>query len=122
MAELLEAAMLVCFGFSWPISLLSNIRAKTAQHMSLQFILLITLGYVAGISSKIIRHQFNYVFAVYILNLIMVSANIAVYFINRGYDRRRKAEAVEKKRLAQEQARQAAAAAKESANEDTEEA
>lgn len=122
MAELLEAAMLVCFGFSWPISLLSNIRAKTAQHMSLQFILLITLGYVAGITSKIIRHQFNYVFAVYILNLIMVSANIAVYFINRGHDRRRKAEAVEKKRLAKEEARRAAAAAKENANENTEEA
>ncbi len=117
MAELLEAAMLVCFGFSWPISLLSNIRAKTAQHMSLQFILLITLGYVAGITSKIIRHQFTYVFVVYIINLVMVSANIAVYFINRSYDRRRKAEATESKLAAQKAQREAKAAAAESTEE-----
>ncbi len=113
MAEILEAAMLVCFGFSWPISLAANIRAKTAQTMSLQFILLITLGYIAGITSKIIRHQYNYVLAVYILNLLMVSANIVVYFINRGYDRRRKAEALTKKRavLAEEAAKREAAKA-----------
>ena len=104
MAEVLEAVMLLCFGFSWPISLASNIRAKTAQTMSLQFILLITLGYVAGITSKIIRHQFNYVFAVYIFNLLMVSGNIVVYFINRSYDRRRKAAAMESKRAAHAEA------------------
>lgn len=79
--------MLVCFGLSWPISLINNIKAKTAKNMSLQFILLITAGYVMGISAKILNHNINYVLIAYLLNLVMVSANIVVYFINKSYDK-----------------------------------
>ena len=91
MAELLESTMLVCFGLSWPMNLAKNIKAKSARNMSLQFILLIIIGYVAGITAKIYAHKFNYVLAVYLLNLIIVSANVIVYFINRRYDRQAKA-------------------------------
>lgn len=87
MAELLESTMLVCFGLSWPMNLAKNIKAKSAKTMSLQFILLIIAGYIAGISAKIYNHKFNYVLAVYLLNLIIVSANLIVYFVNRRYDR-----------------------------------
>jgi len=86
MPEFLEAIMLVCFGFSWPISVYKNIKAKSAKTMSLGFITMICLGYLAGIAAKIYTHQYNYVFAVYIINLLMVSINLVVYFINRGYD------------------------------------
>lgn len=58
--------------------------------MSLQFILLIIIGYIAGISAKIYNHRFNYVLVVYLLNLIVVSANVVVFFINRRYDRQAK--------------------------------
>lgn len=88
MAEFLEAVMLVCFGFSWPMSVYQNIKARSAKAMSLGFILMITLGYVAGIAAKLYLHKYNYVLAVYIINLIMVSMNLVVYFINRGYDKR----------------------------------
>lgn len=87
MAELLESTMLVCFGLSWPMNLSKNIKAKSAKNMSLQFILLIIFGYVAGITAKIYTHRFNYVLVVYLLNLVVVSANVIVYFINRRYDR-----------------------------------
>ncbi len=87
MAELLESTMLVCFGLSWPMNLAKNIKAKSAKTMTLQFILLIIAGYIAGISAKIYNHKFNYVLAVYLLNLIIVSANLIVYFVNRRYDR-----------------------------------
>lgn len=92
--DLLEAAMLVCFGFSWPINLYKNYKVRSAKGMSLPFILLIVIGYIAGISAKLVGHfsgmtPLNYVFAVYIFNLIMVSGNIVVYFINRGYDKKR---------------------------------
>ncbi len=87
MAEILETVMLICFGCSWPLSVIKNIKAKTAKSMSLQFILLITLGYIAGITAKIITGRINYVFAVYIINLLFVSCNIAVYFINRKKDK-----------------------------------
>ena len=87
MAELLESTMLVCFGLSWPMNLSKNIKAKSAKNMSLQFILLIIFGYIAGISAKIYTHKFSYVLVVYLLNLIVVSANVVVYFINRRYDK-----------------------------------
>ena len=90
MAELLESTMLICFGLSWPMNLAKNIRARSARNMSLQFILLIITGYVAGISAKIYNHRFNYVLVVYLLNLVVVSANVVVYFINRRYDQQAK--------------------------------
>lgn len=87
MAELLESTMLICFGLSWPMNLAKNIKAKSAKTMSLQFILLIIAGYIAGICAKFYNHKFNYVLVVYLLNLIVVSANLVVYFVNRHYDR-----------------------------------
>ena len=92
--DLLEAAMLICFGFSWPINLYKNYKVRSAKGMSLSFILLIVTGYIAGICAKLVGHfsgvaPLNYVFAVYIFNLVMVSANIVVYFINKGYDKKR---------------------------------
>lgn len=86
MSQLLEAAMLICFGCSWPMNLIKNIKCKSAKSMSLPFILLITAGYIAGISAKLLTHQINYVLIVYILNIIIVSMNIAVYFYNRRLD------------------------------------
>lgn len=95
MSELLEAIMMICFGFSWPISLIKNFRARTAKTMSLQFILLIIFGYVAGIFAKIISGNINYVLIVYLFNLAIVTVNLAVYFRNRRIDRCVSLEAME---------------------------
>lgn len=86
MIDFLEATMLICFGLSWPLSLYKNIKAKTAKNMSLQFTLLIITGYIAGITSKVISHNINYVLIIYLFNLVIVSANIVVYFINKRLD------------------------------------
>lgn len=86
-SQILEMIMLVCFGLSWPISVYKNFKAKTAEGMSLPFICLIFSGYIAGIAAKIITHNINFVLIVYFLNIIVVSMNIAVYFINRKYDK-----------------------------------
>ena len=80
--------MLVCFGLSWPFNLAKNIKAKTAQSMSLKFLLLIEFGYVCGIAAKFISGNINYVLIVYFLNLAVVGANIIVYFINRNIDKK----------------------------------
>ncbi len=88
MAQILESIMLICFGCSWPVSVIRNIRSHTAKSMSLGFILLIIAGYIAGIAAKLCTGSFTYVLAVYIFNLLAVSANLAVYFINRAQDRR----------------------------------
>lgn len=88
-SQILETAMLLCFGLSWPLSLIRNIKAKTARSMSLPFICLIIIGYICGITAKLISGHFAvYVLVVYIFNLVVVSANLVVYFINSAYDKK----------------------------------
>ena len=89
MGSILETVMLVCFGFSWPLNVIKSYRAKTAKGTSLSFILLIITGYIAGISAKLISGQINYVLIAYILNLVIVSLNVIVYFRNVSLDKKR---------------------------------
>lgn len=87
MADILETVMLICFGCSWPLNLYKNINAHSAKGMSLPFIILITLGYIAGILAKILSNEINYVLIVYIINLIMVITNIYIYVHNYRLDK-----------------------------------
>ena len=87
-SHLLEAFMLVCFGFSWPLNVSKAYKARTAKGMSLPFIILIISGYIAGISAKMLNAQFNYVLVVYFLNLAIVTVNLLVYFRNRNLDKK----------------------------------
>ena len=86
MSSILETVMLVCFGLSWPINLAKAWRSRTTKGTSLPFILLILTGYCAGIAAKLVSGQITYVLAAYIVNLIMVSLNLAVYFRNKKLD------------------------------------
>ena len=95
MAQLLEAIMMICFGLSWPMALVKNIRAKSAKGMSLPFILLIISGYVAGTVAKIISDNITYVLIVYLLNLTIVTMNLMVYFYNRRLDKKNEQAVVE---------------------------
>lgn len=88
MSEVLETIMIICFGLSWPMNLIKNIKAGTAKSMSLKFIILIIIGYIAGIAAKLISHKINYVLGVYILNIVIVSMNLVVYFINTKKDKK----------------------------------
>lgn len=88
-AQALEAAMLICFGLSWPLNAYKNYQARTAAGTSWQFILLITLGYVAGIAAKYVSGQINWVLIVYYLNLVFLGVNWLVYFRNTKLDRAR---------------------------------
>ena len=88
MSLILETTMLICFGFSWPLNVIKAYKAKTAKGTSLPFILLIIAGYIAGISAKLVTHQFNYVLIAYIVNLAIVSANVIIYFRNVSLDKK----------------------------------
>lgn len=88
MGSILETVMLVCFGFSWPLNVIKAYKAKTARGTSLPFILLIIIGYIAGIAAKIITGQINYVLIAYIVNLAIVSLNILIYFRNYSIDKK----------------------------------
>jgi hypothetical protein len=52
---------------------------------------------VAGIAAKIINHQFNYVLAVYFLNLAIVFGNVIVYIRNKSLDRKKSFAQTQKK-------------------------
>jgi len=86
MAELFETVMVVCFGASWPLSLYKSVTSRTARGKSLLFECLIWVGYVFGITGKLLNGKITYVFVFYILNIVMVTLDIGVYFRNRRLD------------------------------------
>ena len=95
MAEILEVIMIVCFGTSWPFNVVRSYKARTAKGKSPVFLCLIILGYIAGIASKFMNGAYMaaidekwYVLFFYFLNLVMVSADLVLYFRNRQLDRR----------------------------------
>ena len=87
-AELMEILMIVCFGLSWPMNVIKSWRARTTKGKSLAFLLLIVTGYVVGIIGKIIGGNFKwYVMFFYVLNLLMVLTDVALYVRNARLDR-----------------------------------
>ena len=83
MKEIFELIMLVCFGLSWPMSVYKSLTSRSTQGKSVFFIIAIIVGYISGIIGKLIGGQYNYVLAVYCLNLLIVSADLLLFFINR---------------------------------------
>ena len=79
--------MLVCFGLSWPFNIAKSIKSRTAKGKSLQFELLIVVGYLFGIAGKFVGGNVTYVLAVYILDVLMVSTDIVLTCRNRRLDR-----------------------------------
>lgn len=79
--------MLVCFGVSWPFNIYKSLRSRTAKGKSLQFEILVVIGYLFGLAGKFISNDVTYVVAVYILDLAMVSTDIVLTCRNMKLDR-----------------------------------
>ena len=98
MSEILEIIMIVSFGASWPMNIMRSYRARTAKGKSLAFLILISIGYVAGIISKFTNEAYMaafaekwYVLVFYFINITLVSVDLGLYFRNRRLDRAREA-------------------------------
>ena len=87
LAEILETLMILSFGISWPINLAKAWRSRSTGGKSILFDYLIGTGYVCGILSKFMAHNFNLAFWFYFPNLIMVTADIFLYYRNCKLDR-----------------------------------
>jgi len=86
MGEFFEAGMVLCFGLSWPASVIKSWRAGTAKGKSVFFGCFILLGYTLAILGKLLTHNLTYVFYFYIVNWIMVFLDLLLYRRNRRLD------------------------------------
>ena len=75
--------MLICFGLSWPISIIKTLRAKTVQGKSPLFIGIILTGYVCGLAHKLL-YSLDWVTYLYIINLVAVSIDLILYYRYAG--------------------------------------
>lgn len=88
MADILETAMIILFGFSWPNNIVKSIKTKSTAGKSLAFLIIVDLGYICGIASKLISGKFEwYVLFFYILNFTMVTTDMMLYFRYRAKER-----------------------------------
>jgi hypothetical protein len=87
-----EIAMLVCFGAAWPVSIYKSLKTRAVAGKSLFFLIIVLVGYVAGVLHKLIFH-YDLVIFLYLLNAVMVSLDIVLYLRNRLYHVRKSLEA-----------------------------
>lgn len=98
--DIFEIIMILAFGFSWPFNIIRAYKARTAKGTSLQFIVLIGSGYVAGILSKFFAWGFGavegfWVFTkvlatvFYFVNLTLIITALVIYFRNKKLDAKR---------------------------------
>lgn len=94
--DLLEAAMILCFGLSWPISIRKSWVSRTAKGKSLIFEFFIWIGYIFGIIRKFmlwgsadapLDWLFYLNWAFYFLNLLEITVDMGLYFRNARLDR-----------------------------------
>ena len=95
LAEILEIVMVVSFGASWPLNVMKSWKSRTTKGKSLPFLCLILFGYVAGITSKLVNEVYManfaskwYVLFFYVLNMIMVGADLCIYYRNYRLDKK----------------------------------
>jgi len=83
LASFAEAAMIACFGASWPFAVRRTWRTKQVAGISPAFLGLIFLGYAAGLAFKLARWTADpggrWVIALYILNFLLVGTEIVLY-------------------------------------------
>ena len=86
-----EAAMLCLFGCSWPFNIAKSLRARTTKGKSIVFELFIFIGYIIGLFGKLYAWKTTGSLAwstwFYLADILMVSVDLALYFVNARRDR-----------------------------------
>ncbi|MFC1548823.1 hypothetical protein ACFL5E_02570 [Candidatus Omnitrophota bacterium] len=75
--DIFEVIMLVCFGASWPFSIYRMLKTKNSDGKSIQFIVLILTGYIAGLLFEYFGER-NAVMFLYLFNLCMISTDLVL--------------------------------------------
>ena len=75
--DIFEVIMLVCFGAAWPFSIYKMLKTKKSHGKSIHFLLVILLGYIAGIFFEYFGER-NDVIYLYLLNTGMVTLDLVL--------------------------------------------
>jgi hypothetical protein len=97
-SSIMEMMMVMCFGISWPLNIAKAWKARTAKGTSVLFYLFVWFGYVFALIGKIVMIIYKqpqpwyvtvpwYVLFFYVLNALMVSGGILIYFRNKRLDK-----------------------------------
>ncbi len=81
-----EALMLICFGAAWPASIYKSYVSRSVEGKSLMFLAIVEVGYIAGVLHKFL-YSFDMIVWLYIMNLIMVAADLLLYARNYWYSK-----------------------------------
>lgn len=80
-SEILELAMLVIFGSSWPFAIHRTFKAKRVDCKSPTFMVLVIIGYLSGIAAHLVDGTKLWLCWVYLLDILLVSTDLTLYFI-----------------------------------------
>ena len=80
--SIFEALMLMSFGAAWPIQLYKSYTSRRTAGKSIVFSYVVIFGYLAGITHKLLYSR-DIVLGLYILNFIMVSCDVLLYYRNK---------------------------------------
>jgi hypothetical protein len=83
--SIFEAAMLICFGLAWPANIYKSIKSRSTKGKSATFLMIVILGYVFGITHKILYSR-DIVMILYFINLLMVLVDLILYYRNKKYE------------------------------------
>ena len=91
--NIFESIMLLCFGFAWPISIYKSVVSKKTAGKSLLFLIVLQIGYVAGVLFKLTEYRDNLKINpnetisinlyLYILNFVMITIDELLFLRNR---------------------------------------
>ncbi|AFQ45429.1 MULTISPECIES: hypothetical protein [Desulfosporosinus] len=82
--SIFEIIMLICFGAAWPLSIYKSYTSRSTAGKSVSFLIVILIGYVAGIMHKVFN-QYDAVVYLYLLNFLMVFTDLLIYFRNSRF-------------------------------------
>ncbi len=87
--SIFEGMMLICFGIAWPVSIYNSYKARSTKGKSIVFLIITILGYLCGITHKILYNQ-DILLYLYILNMLMVIIDACLWIRNKRIENRTK--------------------------------
>ncbi len=89
--NVLESLMLICFAAAWPASIYKSWTSKTRKGKSLFFLLIVLLGYFAGITRVMLFSDSGFMLVPYAFNTMLVLCDIILYYRNYRIDEKKPA-------------------------------